>query len=221
MFLYFDSIFVTNFLTMALQLAKVEAGQRINLSKDHAGLKKVKIGLSWDVKEGLSADLDASLLVLGSNEKMLSEESILFYNSPKNVQGKPILYNGALEHSGDERSGAADGDDETITVDLTKMPADVVTLLATITIYDDDFIKKRTSQQVTFGRVKNASVRIYNAETNQALYQFDLSEDASRATSIEMARIYLVNGEWRFTALGDIIGTSPNGLEDIVNKYKR
>jgi stress response protein SCP2 len=63
-------------------------------------------------------------------------------------------------------------------------------------------------------------VRLYNDETNAALYEFDLSEDASRGTAVEMARIYLKDNEWRFTTLGDIIGTSPNGLEDIINKYK-
>ena len=194
---------------MALELRKVTAGERINLSKEQAGLKKFKIGLSWDVKEGVQADLDASVIILGENEKMLSEDSIVFYN-------KLEAYTGAIKHSGDERSGAAEGDDETITIDLSKLPSDVKTMLAVITIYGTG-----QSTAVTFGRVKNASVRLYNGDTNQALYQFDLTEDASRGTSVEMARIYLKDGEWRFTTLGDIVGTSANGLEDIVNKYKR
>jgi tellurium resistance protein TerD len=201
---------------MALELRKVSAGERINLSKEQAGVKKFKIGLSWDVKDGVEADLDASLLILGDNEKMLAEDSILFYNSTKNAQGKPHLYNGALEHSGDERTGAADGDDETISIDLSKIAADVKIMLAVITIYGTN-----QNSSVTFGRVKNASVRLYNGDTNQALYQFDLTEDASRGTAVEMARIYLKDGEWRFTTLGDIVGTSANGLEDIINKYKR
>lgn len=193
---------------MALQLTKVEAGQRINLSKDHAGLKKVRIGLSWDVKEGVEADLDASLLILGDNEKMLSEDSIVFYN-------KLEMYNGAIKHSGDERTGAAEGDDESITVDLSKLPAEVKIMVAVITIYG------KQGSSVTFGRVKNASVRLYNADANQGLYEFDLSEEASRGTAVEMARIYLKDGEWRFTTLGDIVGTAANGLEDVINKYKR
>ena len=101
-------------------------------------------------------------------------------------------------------------------VDLSKLPIDVKIMLAVITIYGAG-----QSTPVTFGRVKNASVRLYNGDTNQALYQFDLTEDASRGTAVEMARIYLKDGEWRFTTLGDIVGTSANGLEDIVNKYKR
>jgi tellurium resistance protein TerD len=194
---------------MAIELRKVSAGERINLSKEQAGLKKFKIGLSWDVKEGVVADLDASLVILGDNEKMLTDDSIVFYN-------KLEAYSGAIKHSGDERSGAAEGDDETIMVDLSRLPADVKIMLAVITIYGAG-----QSTPVTFGRVKNASVRLYNGDTNQALYQFDLTEDASRGTAVEMARIYLKDGEWRFTTLGDIVGTSANGLEDIVNKYKR
>ena len=113
---------------MSLELRKVTAGERINLSKEQAGLKKFKIGLSWDVKEGVTADLDASVVILGENEKMLSEDSIVFYN-------KLEAYTGAIKHSGDERSGAAEGDDETITIDLSKLPSDVKTMLAVITIY--------------------------------------------------------------------------------------
>ena len=192
---------------MALQLVK--AGDRINLSKEQAGLKKLKIGLSWDVKEGVTADLDASLLILDQNGKMLTEDSIVFYN-------KLEVYGGAIKHSGDERSGAAEGDDETILIDLSRLPAEVQIMAAVITIYGSG-----QSSLVTFGRVKNASVRLYNADTNQALYQFDLTEDASRGTAVEMSRLYRKDGEWRFTTLGDVVGTSANGLEDIINKYKR
>lgn len=195
---------------MAIQLQKVESGQRINLSKSQPGLKRVRIGLSWDVKEGVAADLDASLLVLNAQEKMLTEDSIVFYN-------QLALYDEAIKHSGDERSGDKDGDDETITIDLSKLPAEVKILLAVITIYGDP----NSGALVNFGRVKNASVRLYDADKDQALYEYDLSEDASRGTAVEMARLYFKDGAWRFTALGDIVGTSPNGLVDIINKYQR
>ncbi|MEO0043733.1 MAG: ral stress protein [Bacteroidota bacterium] len=194
---------------MALQLQKVEAGQRINLSKEHAGLKRVRIGLSWDVKEGVTADLDASVLVLGSNEKMLTEESIVFYNQTE-------LYSGAVKHSGDERTGDTRGDDESIVIDLSKLPADAKILMAVITIYGAG-----QGTPVTFGRVKNASVRLYDADKNEALYEYDLTEDASRATAVEMARLYIKDGAWRYTSLGETVGTSQNGLVDIINRYQR
>jgi tellurium resistance protein TerD len=194
---------------MAIELRKVESGQRINLSKENRGLKKLKIGLSWDVKEGVEADLDASLLFLDDNEKMLRENSVLFYHQLE-------MFGGAIKHSGDERTGAADGDDETITIELDKVPSEVKIMVAVITIYGAGQTSK-----VTFGRVKNASVRLYDGATNQGLYEFDLTEDASRGTAVEMARIYRKDGEWRFTSLGDVIGSSANGLEDVIKKYQR
>jgi tellurium resistance protein TerD len=200
---------------MALQLQKVQAGQRINLTKEQAGLTKIRIGLSWDFKSGLTADLDTSLVVLGENGRMLTEESLLFYNSPKNAQGKPHLFNGALIHSGDERSGLTEGDDETLLIDLNHLPKDIKALVAATTIYGAGQF-----EVVTFGRVKNASVKLYNAVTHQALYQFDLTQDAAKGSSVEMVRFFLKDGDWRFEALGTVVGQSDNGLQDIVDKYQ-
>jgi tellurium resistance protein TerD len=200
---------------MALQLQKVQAGQRINLTKEQAGLSKIRIGLSWDFKSGLTADLDTSLVVIGENGRMLTEESLLFYNSPKNTQGKPHLFNGALIHSGDERSGLTEGDDETLLIDLNHLPTDVKALVAATTIYGAGQF-----EVVTFGRVKNASVKLYNAVTHQALYKFDLTQDAAKGSSVEMVRFFLKDGDWRFEALGTVVGQSDNGLQDIVNKYQ-
>ena len=200
---------------MALQLQKVQAGQRINLTKEQVGLTKIRIGLSWDFKAGLTADLDTSLVVLGDNGRMLTEESLLFYNSPKNAHGKPHLFNGALIHTGDERSGLSEGDDETLLIDLNQIPTDVKCLVAATTIYGVGQF-----ELVTFGRVKNAAVRLYNAATNQALYQFDLTQDAAKATSVNMVRFFIKDGDWRFEALGETVGKSDNGLQDIVDKYQ-
>jgi tellurium resistance protein TerD len=199
---------------MALQLQKIQAGQRINLTKEQAGLRRIRIGLSWEFKSGLVADLDTSVVVLGENGRMLTEDSLLFYNSPKNAQGKPHLFNGGLVHTGDERSGMTEGDDETILLDLDRIPATVKAMVATTSIYGSGQF-----ELVTFGRVKNASVKLYNAETNQALYQFDLTQDASKGTSVEMVRFFKHDGDWRFEAMGTVVGRSDNGLQDIVNKY--
>lgn len=200
---------------MALQLQKVRAGQSINLTKEQVGLKRIRIGLSWDFKSGIVADLDTSIVVLGAHGRMLTEDSLLFYNSPKNAQGKPHLYNGSLIHNGDERSGLSEGDDETIEINLLGLPSDIKTLVAATTIYGSG-----QYELLTFGRIKNASVKLYNAETHQALYQFDLTQDAAKGTAVEMVRFVLRDGDWRFEALGEVIGTSDNGLQDIVNKYQ-
>ncbi len=189
---------------MAISLSK---GERVSFSKENPGLKKVKVGLSWDVKAGITADLDASILLIGQDGKMMKEDSIVFYNQLTSFDGSVI-------HSGDNRTGDGDGDDEMIAVDLGKATAEE--LLIVITSYAD-----QNQDAVVFGRVKNASVRLYNGETNEVLYTFDLTEDMSNATAMEMARFYKHNGEWKFNAVGERAGTSKNGLEDIINKYSK
>jgi tellurium resistance protein TerD len=196
---------------MPINLTK---GERVNLSKENPTLQKIKLGLSWDIKEGVNADLDASLIILNGedNPKMLADDSLVYYN-------KTEAYNGAIKHSGDNKTGDGDGDDETIIIDLAKLPAEVQVLLAAITSYNKP--ETVASDIATFGRVKSAKVKLYNEQTNEVLYTFDLSEDASTATSMEVARLYKKDGEWRFTTLGDIIGRGLNGLEDVLNKYKK
>lgn len=210
-----------------MNLAKtISSGEVINLSKSHAGVKRLRIGLSWDEKEGVHADLDAALVVLGDGEKMAQPDSLLYFNSPSDPadssKKRKAMYDRALIHTGDERTGAADGDDESIIIDLDKLPSFVKSMVATISIYDcNDDGTPKTTPPVTFGRVKNASAVLYNDVTGEALYKFDLTEDASNATAVEMARVYLHNGEWRYKSLGDIVGKSRNGLSDIFTKYKK
>ncbi len=189
---------------MPISLVK---GEKISLTKQNPGLQKLKIGLSWDMKPGLTADLDASIFILGGDGKMMREDSIVFYN-------QTTSFDGAIVHSGDNRSGDGDGDDEVISVDLQKTQAQEI--LAVISSYADV-----NQEAVVFGRIKNATVRLYNGETNEVLYTFDLSEDMSNATSMEMVRFYRHNGEWKFNAVGERAGTSKNGLEDVLNKYSK
>ncbi|MBN2695002.1 TerD family protein [bacterium] len=189
---------------MPISLVK---GERINLTKENPGLQKLKIGLSWDMKPGLTADLDASILLLGDDGKMIREDSIVFYN-------QLTSFDGAVVHSGDNRTGDGDGDDEVISVDLKKTQSQEI--LAVITSYADP-----NQEAVVFGRIKNATVKLYDAETNEVLYVFDLTEDMSNATSMEMVRLYKHNGEWKFNAIGERVGSSKNGLEDVVNKYSK
>ncbi len=189
---------------MPISLVK---GEKISLSKENPGLKKLKIGLSWDMKPGITADLDASVILLGEDGKMIADDSIVFYN-------QTTSFDGAIVHSGDSRSGDAEGDDEVISVDLMKSQANQI--LAVITSYAGP-----DEAPVIFGRIKNATVRLYNGETNQVLYTFDLSEDMSNATSMEMVKLYKHNGEWKFNAIGERVGTAKNGLEDVLTKYSK
>lgn len=210
---------------MALNLTK---GQRLNLNKENPGLKKVILELSWDVKEGVTADLDASCLCMKGdegNEIILGDldpasgvkDGVVWYGSRmKSSTGKPMFGNGAITHSGDEKTGASDGVDESITIQLDQVPAEVERILAVISIYNEP-----TAEKVTFGRVKNANVVLKNGDTNEKLYSFDLTEDGSQGTAIEMCRLYKKDGEWRFATLGEVVGTTQNGLEAIITKYQK
>lgn len=211
---------------MALNLKKMERGSRLNLSKEQPGLKRVRLGLSWDVKDGVTADLDASVLCLTGeegSEKLTGtvdpnsgvKTGCVWYGSSEKINGKPSFANGAIIHNGDNRTGEGEGDDETVVIDLTAIPEDITQILSVITIYNEEGAEK-----VNFGRVKNASVRVYNDETDEALYEFDLTEDASNGTAVEMTRLYRKGGEWRLATLGEVVGDTINGLEAIINKYQ-
>lgn len=211
---------------MALNLKKMERGSRLNLSKEQPTLKRVRLGLAWDVKEGVTADLDASVLCLNGEEgaeklagavdtKSGVRAGCVWYGSAEKTDGKPSFANGAVVHSGDNRTGEGDGDDESVVIDLTQIPEDITQILSVITIYNEDGAEK-----VNFGRVKNASVRVYNDETGEAMYSFDLTEDASNGTAVEMTRLYRKDGDWRLATLGEVVGDAQNGLESIITKYQ-
>ncbi len=191
---------------MAINLSK---GDRINLSKDNPGLQKVRVGLSWDTKPGITADLDASVFLLGEDEKLIGDDGLIFYNNTTSAEG-------AVVHSGDNRTGAGDGDDETINIELSKVNPKVKSILVVLTSYAE-----QGSEKINFGRVKNATARLYDGASGKVLNEFDLSEDMSDATSMEMVKIYRNNNEWKLAAIGEKAGSSYNGLEDVLNRYSK
>lgn len=183
---------------MAINLTK---GQRIEI-----GLSKVGVGLGWDPNEstGFDFDLDASAFMLGDNKKLPADEFFVFYNNPKSPDG-------SVESSGDDLTGGnSDGDDETLTVDLTLVDPRIQEILFTVTIHDYETRKQN------FGQVRNSFIRIYNAQTNEEIAKYELDEDFSIETAVEFGRLYKRNGEWKFEAMG--IGHK-GGLEYFVNKY--
>ncbi|MDR0688577.1 MAG: TerD family protein [Prevotellaceae bacterium] len=183
---------------MAINLTK---GQRIEI-----GLSKVGVGLGWDPNEGtgFDFDLDASAFMLGANKKLLKDEFFVFYNNPKSPDG-------AVESSGDDLTGGnSDGDDETLTVDLTKVDSRVQEIIFTVTIHDYE------ARRQNFGQVRNSFIRIYNAQTSEEIAKYDLDEDFSVETAVEFGRLYRRNSEWKFEAMG--IGYK-GGLQYFVNKY--
>ena len=174
---------------MAISLQK---GQKIDLTKTNPGLKKILIGLGWDINKydgGGDFDLDAAAFLLGANGKVGSDEDFVFY---KNLKHK----SGSVEHLGDNLTGAGEGDDEQIKIDLAKVPANVDKIDFTVTIYDADARKQK------FGQVENAYIRVVNDETGVELIRYDLGEDFSIETAVVVGEIYRNKGEWKFNAVG-------------------
>lgn len=173
---------------MAISLSK---GGRISLSKEAPDLKKVHVGLGWDPRatDGADFDLDASAFLLGESGKVRSDADFIFYNQLRSADG-------SVEHTGDNLTGAGEGDDEVVLVDLSKVPADVHKIVFTVTIHDAD------ARRQNFGQVDNAFIRLVNAETNVEVARYDLTEDASIETAMIFGEIYRHGNEWKFTAVG-------------------
>ncbi len=173
---------------MAISLNK---GGRLSLDKEAPGLKKVLIGLGWDARatDGAAFDLDASAFMLNADGKVRSEADFIFYNQLKSACG-------SVQHTGDNLTGAGEGDDETIMIDLGRIPADVQKVSFTVTIHEAEARKQN------FGQVNNAYIRLVNAETNVEVARYDLAEDASTETAMIFGELYRHSGEWRFTAVG-------------------
>ena len=174
---------------MSVSLSK---GQKVDLTKSNPGLKKVTVGLGWDTNKydgGNDFDLDAAAFLLGSNGKVTSDGDFVFYNNLKHSSE-------AVVHLGDNRTGEGDGDDEQISIDLSKVPFNIEKIDFTVTIHDAE------TRQQNFGQVSNAFIRILNADTNEELIRYDLSEDYSIETALVVGELYRHNGEWKFSAIG-------------------
>lgn len=174
---------------MPINLSK---GQKVSLTKGNPGLKKIMVGLGWDVNAfdtGADFDLDASAFLTGANGKCPTEKEFIFYGNLEHESG-------AVVHMGDNLTGAGDGDDEQIEVDLSLVPANIERIAFTVTIYDAD--KRRQN----FGQVSNAYCRIVDESTGEELVRFDLGEDFSIETALVIGELYKHNGEWKFNAIG-------------------
>jgi tellurium resistance protein TerD len=173
---------------MAVSLSK---GGNVSLSKEAPGLSRVTVGLGWDarVTDGADFDLDTSVFVCGENGKVRSDADFIFYNNK-------IGLGGAVEHLGDNKTGAGEGDDEAIKIDLTKIPADVKKLVFAVTIHEAG------ARGQNFGQVANAYMRVVNEVGGAVLAKYDLSEDYSTETSMIFGEIYRHNDEWKMKAIG-------------------
>lgn len=174
---------------MAISLEK---GQKIDLTKSNPGLKNIIIGLGWDTNKydgGAAFDLDSAAFLLNKDGKVGQDADFVFYN---NTRGR----NDSVIHTGDNKTGVGEGDDEQVKIDLSKVPADVEKIDFTVTIHDADARKQN------FGQVSNAYIRVLNEETNTEIARYDLGEDFSIETAVIFGEVYRYNGEWKFNAIG-------------------
>ncbi len=187
---------------MALSLSK---GGNLSLTKEAPGMTKVLVGLGWDARstDGQDFDLDASAFLLKADGKVRADSDFIFYNQLKSVDG-------SVEHTGDNRTGEGDGDDEAIKVDLSKVPADIDKIAFTVTIHEAEVRKQN------FGQVRNAFIRIVNQDTNSEVARYDLAEDASTETAMIFAELYRNGSEWKFRAVGQGFN---GGLKPLAESY--
>jgi tellurium resistance protein TerD len=173
---------------MAISLQK---GGNVNLSKEAPGLSKMVIGLGWDARatDGAAFDIDGSVFLLKADGKVRADIDMVFYNNLKSSDG-------SVTHSGDNTTGAGDGDDETVTVDLSKVPAEIDKISVCVTIHDAEARKQN------FGMVSKAYVRCVNENGGVEIARYDLSEDGSAETAMVFGEIYRNGADWKFKAIG-------------------
>ena len=174
---------------MAISLKKE---QKVDLTKSNPGLSKILIGLGWDTNKydgGNDFDLDSSVFLLGADSKVTDGGDFIFFNNLKHASG-------SVEHLGDNLTGAGDGDDEEIKIDLSKVPANIEKIAFTVTIYEADERKQN------FGQVENAFIRVFDEQNNKELIRYDLDEDFSVETAVIVGELYRNKGEWKFNAVG-------------------
>lgn len=187
---------------MVVSLVK---GGNVSLTKEAPTMSVAMVGLGWDarVTDGEDFDLDASVFIVGDNDKVLSDAHFVFFNNKTSPCG-------SVEHQGDNRTGQGDGDDEQVKISLTKIPAEVKKLVFSVTIYDAEKRKQN------FGMVNNSYIRIYNNDNNQEIARFDLTEDASTETAMIFGELYRHGSEWKFKAVGQGFA---GGLSALASQY--
>jgi tellurium resistance protein TerD len=173
---------------MAVSLSK---GGNVSLSKEAPGLKRILIGLGWDARatDGKAFDLDASAFILGADDKVRTDADFIFYNQKEGASG-------AVRHLGDNTTGQGTGDDEQVEVKLDSLPADVQKITVAVTIHEAD------TRGQNFGMVSNAFIRVLNADNNQEIARYDLSEDASTETAMTFGEVYRHGEDFKFRAVG-------------------
>jgi len=192
----------------------LQKGQKVDLTKGNAGLKRLIVGLCWDEaekkvgffgrKKGADIDCDASALVCGAGGKLLDKDDIVYFGNLKHRTG-------AITHLGDNLTGEGEGDDEQLIVELNAIPESYEKIIFVVNIY------KAFERNQHFGMIKNAFIRIVDADTKQELCKYNLSENYNNMTAMIFGEVYRYKGEWKFNAIGQ--PTQDKGLGELAARF--
>ena len=192
----------------------LQKGQKVSLTKAKEGLSRIVLGLGWDkVKPAkfsfFSAkpqeiDCDASALML-QNGYFIGKQDVVYF-------GNLTHRSGTVQHMGDNLTGAGDGDDEQILIELSKVPECYDRIVLVVNIYD------AVNRKQHFGMIQNAFIRVMDAKDGKELYKYNLTEDYSDMTAMIFGEVYRSNGEWKFSAIGQ--GTKDAGLLELARRYQ-
>lgn len=200
---------------MSISLQK---GQKVSLSKDNTGLGKIVVGLGWDEVQQSSGggflkslfgsspqaiDCDASAILL-KNGKLTDKADVVFFGNLKHKSGTVV-------HQGDNLTGAGEGDDEQIVIDLARVPAEYDRIAIVVNIY------QAVKRNQHFGMIQNAFIRLVDARNNHEMCKYNLTENYSGMTAMIFGEVYRHNGEWKFSAIGQ--GTNDPGLGELTRRY--
>lgn len=169
----------------------LQKGGNVNLSKEAPGLSAVHVGLGWDVRatDGSDFDLDASAFMVKVDGKVRGDSDFIFYNNLKSTDG-------SVQHMGDNKTGAGEGDDEVVQIDLGKVPPEVDKVAFAVTIHEGE------TRRQSFGQVSNAFIRVVNKADGKELARYDLTEDGSTETALVFGELYRNGADWKFRAVG-------------------
>ena len=195
----------------------LQKGQKVSLTKDNAGLAKIIVGLGWDEVQqsrggllgGLfgssqqAIDCDASAIML-KNGKFVDKGDLVYFGNLKHKSG-------TVNHQGDNLTGAGDGDDEQIVIDLSRVPADYDKIVIVVNIY------KAVQRRQHFGLIQNAFIRLVDARNNNEMCKYNLTDNYSGMTAMIFGEVYRHSGEWKFSAIGQ--GTTDPGLSELCRRY--
>lgn len=201
-------------------VVNLQKGQRVDLTKGNAGLNKIYVGLGWDPVQQKSGgglfgglfggskaaevDCDASCLLL-KNDKVYGKTDVVYFGNLRAASG-------AVAHSGDNLTGAGDGDDEVISVELNAIPSEYNKLVFVVNIYD------ARNRKQHFGMIQNAYIRVVNAATNEELIRYNLTDNYVDMMTLVTGEIYRHGNDWKFGAIGS--GTQDASLGEVLKKYQ-